>query len=60
MSQREREYVHVSPRPDSTACDVHAWTAVDFRKRLLAEMRARHGKGGSTCASTASVGRRLR
>ncbi len=46
MSRQAREYIHMAPRPDDTVCDVHAWTADDFRKRLLAEMRARHGKGG--------------
>lgn len=44
MTKRTAERVHV--RPSDGPCDVHAWTAEDFRKRLLEEMRARHGKDG--------------
>ncbi len=46
MSERAKEYVYVRVPGEGATCDVHEWTAEDFRKRLLAEMRARHGKGG--------------
>jgi hypothetical protein len=40
------EKVHVRPGDEARGCEVHDWPNEGFPKRLVAEMRAKHGRGG--------------
>lgn len=41
-----KRFDHLHVRPSIGPCQVHDWPTRDMAKRLLDEMRARHGKGG--------------
>jgi hypothetical protein len=40
------EVIHIGEPPHGATCDVHAWPTEGMGKRLVKEMREKHGKGG--------------